>query len=478
MIPGAESLNISDEDYENIEKMAEFGVQVFLNCLDKIIDATERMVKEKQLRSNRIAVQGIWNSFKETVNRISVEERGKGEQDDLVLAARTVRRLFILYQGNIQGEFHSVTTGKKSVQQYFPAVKMLEGVIQREKLNEVWGVVESYYFPGAPSVRNETLEFLCYLLSTDIVENVNILKIGAYINTLQERLQSTVDEIRGKANEFATLESKTEKEELLVSVRVAARVFRFYWDKFLEHTESPEFVRTFEKSFREKNEELKGILQAVWQTYLFIDILRLLEAYFSEVPTVVNMDFSNSPELNRGMKTIRALGNAYLAVSVPIREKIYEMDMALMLKRLFLRSLDTVYSLIGEEEFESLRSFFYKHWRSFKEEAHQVLKVERRNTTTFLSPQLWAGIRLLSVYTKKLSSKNFDDIGAEHLGKNSDKIRKTYAEKCLTITTQKALEEVQRVTRGQAIAQVYLFHAASTSFFWGIPKFSQASLEI
>ena len=36
----------------------------------------------------RIAIQGHWNSFKETANRISVEERGKGVQDDLVVAAR------------------------------------------------------------------------------------------------------------------------------------------------------------------------------------------------------------------------------------------------------------------------------------------------------------------------------------------------------------------------------------------------------
>ncbi|KAG9279399.1 hypothetical protein AMEX_G4917 [Astyanax mexicanus] len=85
---GAESFKVSQKDYENIDRMLEFGVQVFLNCLDKVKEATEKMIKDDMIRTNRIAIQNNWNSFKETANKISVEERGKDVQDDLVVAAR------------------------------------------------------------------------------------------------------------------------------------------------------------------------------------------------------------------------------------------------------------------------------------------------------------------------------------------------------------------------------------------------------
>ena len=49
---GVESFKMSEKDHENVEKMLEFGAQVFLNCLDKLRDATERIVRENQLRTN------------------------------------------------------------------------------------------------------------------------------------------------------------------------------------------------------------------------------------------------------------------------------------------------------------------------------------------------------------------------------------------------------------------------------------------
>ncbi|KAL6461215.1 hypothetical protein MHYP_G00311810 [Metynnis hypsauchen] len=165
---GAESFKISEKEYENIDRMLGFGVQIFLNCLDKVKEATEKLVKEDMLRTNRIAIQDNWNSFRETANSISVEERGKGVQDDLIVAARVVN--------------------------------MFKGTIERAKAKEIWGNLVSNYLPDAPSIESEPLEFLCYLLST--------------------RARIIVKEVGEKLDEIRRIEREKEKDDFLLLVRL------------------------------------------------------------------------------------------------------------------------------------------------------------------------------------------------------------------------------------------------------------------
>ncbi|XP_036423107.1 uncharacterized protein LOC118805986 [Colossoma macropomum] len=458
---GVESFTISEKDYENIDKMLEFGAQVFLNCLDKVRDVTERMVRENQLRSNRIAIQDHWNSFRESANRISVEERGKGEQDDLVVAARTFRGLVLFYKDDVQRMIRSLAT-EKGVQQYIPAVNMLEGIIQRDRLREIWGAVESRYFPEAPSAKNDPLEFLCYLLST----RTNILKTGDVIlqlkkmnfKKLQERLQSAVDAIREKVTEFVDLEKQKEKDELLVSVSAAARVCIFYWDSFLEYTESHEFMRkvmqahnVFEgKMFEETMQEMLGIVQALIESNLITEVFWLLADYFQEISRAV----SNIPYYpfmvfghERRWKTESALGNVAALGGALIWEKLYEMDVFSMIKQCYLSALDIIYVLAGEEDFETIRGFVFKHWRAFSGRAYLVIDEERRNTTAFPLPQVRASVRLLSMYSSQLVNENIGDGGTKHIAKNLDKMKRFYTEKLLArgIITQQGLEEFQRI---------------------------------
>ncbi|XP_036423105.1 uncharacterized protein LOC118805984 [Colossoma macropomum] len=465
---GGESFKMSEKDYENVEKMLEFGAQVFLNWLDKVRDVTERMVRENQLRTTRIAIQGHWNSFKETANRISVEERGKGMQDDMIVAARTIRRLLLFYKDDLQKMIHSLAT-EKGVQQYLPAVNMLEGVIQKEQWNEVWGAVESHYFPGAPSVRNDPLEFLCYLLSTSTVETfiVNLLKTGAEVisqirhidfQKLQESLKSVVDAVREKAAEFEPVERQKEKDELLVSVSVAARVCAYYWDRFLEYTESPEFSQKVEQAEDELNnsrvwktmDEMLELIRPVVEADLIREATWLHLEYFTDIYiAALEIAFRAGRYIGheRGQKTERALNNVGILVFAPICVKLDEMDVFPVIETLYYRASNICFALIGEEEFETFKGEVMERWKPFREEAYRVIQEERANTTVFLLPQVRACARLFSNYSKQLINEIVDDSDREELAKNLERMRKMCTEKLLAsgLITQEELKESERV---------------------------------
>ncbi|XP_066530180.1 uncharacterized protein [Hoplias malabaricus] len=462
---GVDNFKLSVKDYENFEKMVELGAQVFLNCLDKVRDVTEKIVKENQLRTNRIAIQGHWNSFKETANRISTEERNKGEQDDVVVVARTIRRLILSYKDSIQWMIHSLAT-EKDLQQYLPVMNMLEGVIQREKLNDVWGSVESNYFPGAPSIKTEPLEFLCYLLSTSTMETimVNIFKtvmdVTSFIRNIdfqqfKKSLESVANAILKKFEEFEDLEKGQEKDEIIVSVSAATRVFIFYWDQFLEYTESPDFQQKFnhseavlaEKNYGEK-QEISEIISKAYRCELLTDALTLHFEYFFDFYIVAYGIIETPLRLigrERRYKTNKALEKVAVIAFAPIWEKLWEMEVFPATKRLYYRAVNISSALVEEEDFQTFRGIIMEKWRPFKEEAFRVLREERVNAKVIIIPTLRASLRLFSNYSSQLINEYVDDAEAEQLAKKLEEMRKICTETLLAkgIITQKQLEEAQ-----------------------------------
>ncbi|KAL7826321.1 hypothetical protein AOLI_G00315300 [Acnodon oligacanthus] len=378
---------MSEKDYENAEKMLEFGAQVFLNWLDKVKDVTERMVRENQLRTTRVAIQGHWNSFKETANRISVEERGKGVQDDMIVAARAV---------------------------------------------------ESHHLPGAPSVRNDPFEFLCYLLST--------------------RLKSVVDEVSEKAAEFESVERQNEKDGLLVSVSVAARVCAYYWDTFLEYTESPEFFQKVKQAEDALNhsriwEKMDKTVELIWPIFE-ADLIReaawLHLDYFNDIyVAALETAFRvvRYIEHDKKWKNERALSNVALLVFAPICVKLDEMDVFPVIETLYYRASNICFALVGEEEFETFKGEVMERWRPFRKEVYRVILEERAKTTVFLLPQVRACARLFSNYSKQLINEIIDDNDGQELAKNLEQMRKTCTEKLLAsgLITQEELKESERV---------------------------------
>ncbi|KAI4877272.1 hypothetical protein NFI96_016948 [Prochilodus magdalenae] len=274
------------------------------------------------------------------------------------------------------------------------------------------------------------------------------------------RLQPAVDAIGKKATEFTDLERQNETDDLLVSVSAAARVVIFYWDRFLEYTESPEFYMevgqtegVFE-TFSKTMEEMEGIARSLVESNLFMDIFGLLRVYLEGVDRVFSMPydpFMVMGDSTRAMRTRSALSTVGMIVGARVWEKIYEIEMFPMIKQCYLRTLDMTYVLVGEADFETFRGVIFQHWRPFRDEAHRVLEEERRNITVLWLPPVRAGVRLLQTYSNKLANENIDDSGTKHLAKNFDKIRTFYTEKLLTngIVTQKELDEFQRIFVGE-----------------------------
>ncbi|KAI4877273.1 hypothetical protein NFI96_016949 [Prochilodus magdalenae] len=221
---GSESFKITDKEYENIDRILQIGVQVFLNCLDKVKEATEKLVKDDMLRTNRIAIQDHWNAFRDTANRISVEERGKGEMDDLIVAARIFQRLVGHYKDDAKKIFHTVIV-EQNVRLYLPPINTFKGTIERSKVNEVWGNLVKNYFPDAPPIENQPLDFLCYLLSTSAAESfiVNVMKFGMEAISQYKKIDFGTD-----------------------SNRVTSRLIVFYWDGYLNSADTPELKKQYD----------------------------------------------------------------------------------------------------------------------------------------------------------------------------------------------------------------------------------------
>ncbi|KAL7826320.1 hypothetical protein AOLI_G00315290 [Acnodon oligacanthus] len=399
---GVESFKISEKEYENIDRMMKFGVQVFLNCLDKVKEATEKLVKEDMLRTNRIAIQDNWNSFRETANRISVEERGKGEQDDLIVAARTVRRLVLQYKDDVQKIFHTVIM-EQNVQLYLPVVNTFKGTIEKAKANEIWDNMVSNYLPDAPSIENEPLEFLCYLLSTSTVETyvVNVLKFGVEVisqikkidfDEVTERVRAVCDEVREKFYEIERTEREKEKDNFLVLVSAVSRAVVFYWDRFLNTTDTPELKEKFEVSAR-----------VVFKT------------------AVIHAD--------------------------TVYEQLSERGLFSEVKRLYFRAVDVGTALAGTEEIQYFRETYYEKWKSFREELNKLVNEERSKSDL---PQVRAVARMLAAKFEELVDKvnaDIDDDKVQQMITKWSGIKDKCIKKLLTsgALTQDQLDEAQSV---------------------------------
>ncbi|XP_049332252.1 uncharacterized protein LOC103026331 [Astyanax mexicanus] len=418
---GAESFKVSQKDYENIDQMLEFGVQVFLNCLDKVKEATEKMIKHDMIRTNRIAIQNNWNSFKETANKISVEERGKDVQDDLVVAARTVRRLVLFYKDDVKNMIHSFAT-ERNVPIYQPVLILFKGTIEKAKVNEAWGILATNYFPDAPPIQSEPLEFLCYLLSTNVMETVivNVLKYGVDLMTemkkidldqLSERVFTAMENFSEKYEEIKRLEREKENDTLVVLVSSLTRTVVFYWDRFLNSTDTPLLETQYEDIKRKLSEQNLGetieeLLKPITESDTIKDVVRLHVEFYDEFYqafawSTIYFAYGESDRITRTLWTgfMSAVVNSY-----PIYEKLSEMGVFSTMKKQYLRAVDVAVALAGTEEFQAFREEYFEKWKSFREELNRLASEERRKPS-YVFPQIRASIRMFLNKSEEMVNK-------------------------------------------------------------------------
>ncbi|XP_066531160.1 uncharacterized protein [Hoplias malabaricus] len=461
---GAECFKLSQKEYENIEQIVESGVQVFLNCMDKVREAAEKIVRDDMLRTNRIAIQGHWNSFKETANKISTEERGKGVQDDLIVAARTFQRLVLYYKDDVNQVYNTIVT-EPNVQQYLPLVNTFKGTIERTKVKEILGNLVSNYFPDAPPFERDPMEFLCYLLSTNAVESVivNVLKLSVEVileikkidfDKISESINSFGLEVIRKYYEIERAEKQKESDEFLVLASVSSRVIVYYWDKFLNYTYIPgleekyaNITKQFEQNYLLTLYELVTPIMEwetakdIWRLYLDFS----LDFHLQVIGTTQLVFYYVGEE--RCSRTIRALIMRAVVDSNPIYERLSEMGVFSDMKKVYLRAVNVAMALAGTEGIQYF-SETYEKWKTFIEEINKLVAKDRHRYYVPIS-HVRAIARLLmnksQAFVNRINA-DIDDDTIKSLKKNLENLRVIFTKKLLAsgAVTQDQLDEAQR----------------------------------
>ncbi|KAL7826319.1 hypothetical protein AOLI_G00315280 [Acnodon oligacanthus] len=418
------------------------------------------------LRTNRIAIQDNWNSFRETANRISVEERGKGEQDDLTVAARTVRRLVLHYKDDVKKTFHSLAT-EQNVQLYLPVVNTFKGTIERAKAKEIWGTLVANYLPDAPSIESEPVEFLCYLLSTNTVETfiVKALKFGTDaisqlkrvdFDEMSERVRSTSFEILRKFSEIERTEREKETDEFLLTVTAASRVLVFYWDRALNFTDTPELQKQFESIWCQVESQylivLYDLLTPVmeWETVkefweLHFDFAQ--EFYLIGLGIMRNVFYYAGPE--RCSRTVSVVSKSAVLFVYPIFQALSEEGVLRDIEKLYLKAVNTSTALIGNEEVQYFRETSYNKSMEFIKEINRLVKEERQKPH-FVLPQVRAIVRMslnkLGAFADRINA-DIDDHTVRSLIINWGNLKAICVKKLLASGTlsQDELDEAERM---------------------------------
>ncbi|ROL45759.1 hypothetical protein DPX16_11454 [Anabarilius grahami] len=207
---GVQSAELSNHDLS--EQILNSGTVVFLDFLEKVRNATEKIVKDDQFRKTRITVQRLVKNLNDFAKPMKNAESGSQDNSTISLqkffsfmadapVGATIREIFDKF--------------------FFPYMNIYRQSFKNETMVEIWKEMESYYLPGAPPIYSKPMEFLSYLLG--------------------KAVQVVMDQIRQKAFEISILERQKEKNDFLISLRTASRLIVFYWDKVLEHTGSPLF---------------------------------------------------------------------------------------------------------------------------------------------------------------------------------------------------------------------------------------------
>ncbi|XP_076865569.1 uncharacterized protein LOC143517214 [Brachyhypopomus gauderio] len=463
---GVDCLKESEKPYENIDQILEFGVDVFLNYLDKVKEVTEKIVRDDMLRKNRIEIRNTWNSFKETAKKINDEERGKGVQDELITGARTVRRLVMYYKDDVTNVISMAAT-KENIQQYLPGVNMIKGIIEKAKVNEIWGTFIVQYLPEAPPISSAPLEFLCYLLSNTTMEKflVNILKESMTViseikkidfDYLYESARSALFAIGVKANEIEALEKVKEKDTFLLTVSIASKTLIFYWDKFLNLTYTPEFNEQYEDIVRQLDEPyylltlyemVLPIIHPETLSEAWRDANFMVEIYQTAL-NIYALPFFLAGE-ERWWKTVRIVGRGTVIHLYPSFEKLSKMGVFSEMKRLYFRAVNVTVALVGEDEFKTFGELTLEKWKSFCQEANRLVREEKQKSH-ILPPQIPALKRaLIDRFWEFIDriNRNIDDQTATSLSVNWNNLRLICTKKLLAsgALTQEQLDEAQRV---------------------------------
>ncbi|KAF4100668.1 uncharacterized protein si:rp71-15k1.1 [Onychostoma macrolepis] len=362
----------SAESYDDLRRqILNSGTVVFLDFLEKVRNATEKLVRDDQFRKSRISIQGHMKALRELAKPLKNTEDATESQDN---SAISPRRLFTLMAG---GTF-AATIRQVFDKFFFPYMKIYRKTLKNETMADIWKEVESYYLPGAPPVYSKPMQFFSHLLAKAVVKSqlVNMLEAGvdtvmeigkADFNQLHKDGQMVMDQIRQKAFEISILERQKEKNDFLISLRTASGLIVFYWDKVLEHTESPSFHAEYLDSMKQWA-ELTELKNSSEKYHVLLDpdtrrgFLNWTELNFGKFFEAAAQEYYNRGNAALGLDRFNqsnwAVVKSTVVYSLPVYEKLSEVGFGIAEVNRFLHKVNHITLILEGNDISSNRQTF------------------------------------------------------------------------------------------------------------------------
>uniref|UniRef100_A0A671S9Y8 Uncharacterized LOC107665485 n=1 Tax=Sinocyclocheilus anshuiensis TaxID=1608454 RepID=A0A671S9Y8_9TELE len=338
---GVQSAELSYDDLR--QQILNSGTVVFLDFLEKVRNTTEKFVRDDQFRKSRITIQEHIKNLREMAKSLK-----NLKVTDLVYFTSSLKLMTNILPVNVL---------------FFCSYKKIyHEALKNETMPDIWKEVESYYLPGAPPVYSKPMQFFSHLLAKAVVKSrlVNMLKAGV----------DTVVEI-GKIDFNPLHEDKCtellqkEKNYFLVSLRTASGLIAFYWDRVLEHTESPSFHAKYMDSMKQWA-ELTELRNTSENYHVLLDpdtrrgSLNWAEHHFGKFFEAATQEYYNRGNAALGLDRFNqsnwAVVKSAVVYSLPVYEKLSEVGFGITEINRFLHRTLFICSFLSFIEEEKANS--------------------------------------------------------------------------------------------------------------------------
>ncbi|XP_056336208.1 uncharacterized protein si:rp71-15k1.1 [Danio aesculapii] len=400
---GVQSAEQSDLE----EQILNSGIVVFLDFVEKVKNATEKLIQEDQFKKSRITVQEHITALREFAKTLKNPERQDGSEIPL--------ERFFEFTVDSFGRM----TGKIVDNVLFPYLKIYRETFKNETIKDIWKEVDSYYLPGAPPIYCKPMEFLGYLLGKAVVRSqmVNMVEAGVNtlmgigqinLNQLHEEMLIILDQIKNKASEISELERQEEKDNFLVSLRILSRLIVFYWDNVLEYTENPLLDAIYLDSVKQWNEQIQ-LNNASEKYHVLLDpytresFLNWTKLHLSEFLDAASQEYyrrgNEALGLERFNKSNWAVVKIAVVYSLPVYKKLSEVGFGFTEINRFLNRANHIVVILEDYNFSDRKTFFEEIIRFSLNVLGDVIKKEK---TRYNDNQLLLPLRVTRVVVQSL----------------------------------------------------------------------------
>ncbi|XP_056335719.1 uncharacterized protein LOC130246654 [Danio aesculapii] len=349
----------SAEQSHNLEQqILNSGTVLFLDFVEKVKYATEKLIQDDQFAKSRITFQGYMKALRVSAKEMSnPESAGESHGNSDIPIQRFVTVAVVTLRQMTRDVFDRF---------FSPYFEIYSETLKKVTIRGIWKEVDSYYFPGAPPINSKPMEFLGYLMGKAVVKSriVRIVEaaVGAIgkadINQFNENMLMALTRFRIKAIEISFLEKQQTNNNFLVSLRTVSGLIVFYWDEFLEYTESHFFMKKCLDSVT-KWQELTQLRNPSEQHHVILnldvwrEIRNWIEHGFGDFLHQISSTYFFLGTSTLGSERYERFNRAVLmspvVYSLPVYEKLSEADFGFTEINRFLNRVDNVIYMLIED---------------------------------------------------------------------------------------------------------------------------------